>query len=123
MIKLNKDEVKIDQIVYYQEPWSGCIARAKIIEIINDTVVKLKCGTYGTRNYPIDKLYISVDETKKAIEEKFANDVQALKDSIKTIEDLLMFPLLHCLCGEEYTEYEAIHAYKAKVKELLNIDL
>lgn len=120
---MNVNEVKIGKSVYYQEPWSRCIEIAKIIEIIDDTVVKLKCETYGTRNYPIDKLYTSVDELKKAIKEKFANDVQALKNSIKTIEDLLIFPLLHCLCGEEYTEYEAIHAYKAKAKELLNIDL
>lgn len=120
---MNVNEVKIGKSVYYQEPWSRCIEIAKIIEIIDDTVVKLKCETYGTRNYPIDKLYTSVDELEKAIKEKFANDVQALKDSIKTIEDLLIFPLLHCLCGEEYTEHEAIHAYKAKAKELLNIDL
>lgn len=120
---MNKDKVRIDQIVYYQEHWSGHIERAKIIEIVDDIVVKLKGTTYGTRDYHIDKLYTSVDELKKAIEEKFANDVQALKDSIKTIEDLLIFPLLHCLCGEEYTEYEAIHAYKAKAKELFNIDL
>lgn len=120
---MNVNEVAIGKSVYYQEPWSGCIGKAKIIEIIDDTVVKLKCETFGTRYYPIDKLYISVDELQKNMKEEFAKNVSALKGSIKTVEDLVIFPLMHCLCGEEYTEHEAIHAYKAKAKELLNIDL
>lgn len=39
------------------------------------------------------------------------------KESIKTVEDLINFPLSHCFCGEEYTEYEVIAAYKERAKE------
>ena len=120
---MNVNEVAIGKSVYYEEPWSRCIEMAKIIGIIDDTVVKLKCEPYGTRNYPIDKLYITVDELQENMKKEFAKNVSALKGSIKTVEDLIIFPLMHCLCGEEYTEHEAIHAYKAKAKELLNIDL
>ena len=42
---------------------------------------------------------------------------------INTIEDLVKFPINHCLNGEEYTNNEAYQAYKIKVKELVGIDL
>lgn len=114
---MDKNNVKIGQIVYYEEHQTGNIDKATITEIINDTAVKIASENYGTRDYPINELYTSLDEIKKVIKEKWDKDVKMYKESIKTVEDLINFPLTHCFCGEEYTEYEAIAAYKERAKE------
>ena len=49
--------------------------------------------------------------------------INKYKSEIKNLEDLLRFPLKHCFCGEEYTDYEALSAYKARVTELTEIVL
>ena len=44
------------------------------------------------------------------------------KREIKNLNDLLQFPLHHCFCGDEYTDWEAVEAYKTRVKELTGLN-
>lgn len=90
---MKKNNVKIDQIVYYEEYWTGNIDKATITEIINDTTVKIVSENYGTRDYPINELYTSLDEIKKVIKEKWDKDAEMHKESIKTVEDLIKFSI------------------------------
>lgn len=133
---MKRKNVKIGKKVYYQEPWSGQIIQAEIaapdeFSVMCNNIVEVNniCRPeveksnpmYISRGIvccPINKLYENLDEIKAAIKEKWKNDVQKYKNKIKNIEDLINFPLSHCFCGEEYTEYEAIQAYKERAKEL-----
>ena len=78
-------------------------------------------GTFGaTENciFAIEK------DAHEAYEKSFADLVEQYKDEIKTLKDLLEFPLSHCLsCGEEYIEYEAKKAYRIRANELTGLIL
>ena len=133
---MDKKSVKIGKKVYYQEPWSGQIIQAEIaaldeFSVMCNNIVKVNniCRpemeksspmyiSRGTGSCPINKLYENLDEIKAAIKEKYKNDIQKYKNDIKNVEDLINFPLNHCFCGEEYTDYEAVQAYKERAKEL-----
>lgn len=144
--------MNIGDIVYYYEHWSDSIVKAKIENIyqtelyakqfntntktkIAEDVAKLKniCmvdydgeKTYdfpGSCDRRIVELYTSA---KSAYDNYYKEQNKKIKkycSEINTIEDLVKFPINHCLNGEEYTDNEAYQAYKIKVKELFGINL
>lgn len=144
--------MNIGDIVYYYEHWSDSIVKAKIENIyqaelyakqfntdtktkIAEDVAKLEniCmvdydgeKTYsfpGSCDRRIVELYTSA---KSAYDNYYKEQNKKIKkycSEINTIEDLVKFPINHCLNGEEYTDNEAYQAYKIKVKEFVGIDL
>lgn len=124
----------------------------RVERFLNDTVpfvydvVKAKslCQKYYTRPLPWDVVeYCSLDATigngsasagctsklkalATAEHKRQANvseqRISEYKEEIKSLHDLLQFPLKHCLCGDGYTDFDAIDAYKTKVKELIGIE-
>lgn len=127
---------KIGQVVYYHEVWSDSICSGIIesIETINNTIAigledvgvvdkncNIVCPTPGhTCREPKD-LYPTVAAAYNDIERKNNLRVQQWCKEIKTVEDLVRFPLQHSLNGEEYTDHNARKAYQIRAKELLNI--
>lgn len=121
---------------------------ARVERFLNDTVpfvydvVKAKslCQKYYSRPLPWDvveyckpdatigKGSASASGTSKlkalaAAEHKRQDRISEYKDEIKNLHDLLQFPLKHCLCGDGYTDLEAIDTYKTMVKDLIGIEL
>ena len=68
-------------------------------------------------------IYATKEEAIAAYQEKSAKNVEQYKKEIKGLKELLEFPLTHCLNGEEYTDYDAIEAYKIMASELTGIVL
>lgn len=133
---MKKEDVKIGNIVFYKKNWDGFITQAKVIELKpsltteDDYYVKLKniChpeltkkdilyNATGITFLSIYEIYKSMDELKIGIKKKENEIIQKYKSEIKNINDLINFPFHHCFCGEEYTDYEAIQAYKERAME------
>ncbi len=73
-------------------------------------------GTFGTTE---DRVFATKEEAHKASIEASAKLVGQYKAEIKTLKDLLEFPLKHCISGgEEYTNNEAEQAYRLRMHEL-----
>lgn len=138
IVKENNTKLKIGDIAYFQEFWSGAIEKCKIKEISEqdgNVLAEVKsiasvdrngekiCDTYGTSTRLLDHLFATHQEAFADADRNFANIKSKYLNEIKDLEDLLRFPMEHCFNGEEYTEYEAIAAYKQRVKELVGIDL
>ena len=144
--------MNIGDIVYYYEHWSDSLVKAKIENIyqtelcvkqsdtdsktkITEDVAKLKniCTVDydgekmysfpGSCNRRIAELYTSAESAYNAYCIEQDKKIKKYCNEINTIEDLVKFPVNHCLNGEEYTNNEAYQAYKIKVKELVGIDL
>lgn len=77
-------------------------------------------GTFGATE---DCIFATKEEAREAHLKASTQLIDKYKSEIKNLEDLLRFPLEHCFCGEEYTDYEALSAYKARVTELTEIFL
>lgn len=121
---------KNKQIVYVNSPYN-IAEKCEVIDYVEhesstgEGVYKVHSidnrGTFGaTENciFAIEK------DAHEAYEKSFADLVEQYKDKIKTLKDLLEFPLSHCLaCGEEYTEYEAQKAYRIRANELTGLIL
>lgn len=113
-------EAKIGQKVYYEEMWTGNIIHGIVKEIVCDTPAYcvLQEG-YSTQRRAVEILYPSMESCKKAIEERTKFLVKKYKAEIKTLNDLLRFPLDYNVGpADEYTNYEAITAYKERANEL-----
>ena len=76
-------------------------------------------GTFGATE---DCIFATKEEACKAYLNASTQLINKYKSEIRNLEDLLRFPLKHCFCGE-YTDYEALSAYKARATELTEIVL
>ena len=130
--------MKVGDIVYFYEHWTDSIEKGKIeslnefdgvktAEVKHIGIVDMDgatiCKTYGTSTRKIEALYPSSTAAYEAYFKKNIENTNKYKDEIKTLKDLVVFPLYNCLNGEEYTDYDAKEAYKQRAKELLGIDL
>lgn len=125
---------KIGDKAYTYENWTGLVYEVEIedikeniyeihfLSVVNRNGIEIEKGI-GNSQRTEENLWENAQEVYKYLDDKSAKNVEKLLEQIKTVEDLVKFPLWHCLNGEEYTDYDAIKAYKIKTKELLNIDL
>lgn len=129
--------LKENDIVYFLPHLTyGDVIQGKVTQIIKGNVAKIHCF------YGIDKdgrIISNENECTKLVNTSmiFSSPTDAytlrnkIKDNcikgycqnIKTVKDLICFPLKHRLSGEEYTDDNAIEAYKIRAKELLGIEL
>ena len=65
-----------------------------------------------------DCIFKTREEAIKSYQKHSEEIKEKYKSEITSLEDLLRFPLDHCLNGEEYTDYEARQAYTEKINEL-----
>lgn len=69
-------------------------------------------------------IFKTKEDAIKSYEESANKLIEKYRNEIKTLEDLIKFPLSHCIaCGEEYTEEEANEAYKIRAKEIIGIEI
>lgn len=130
---------EVGDTVYFQEHWSK--------NLVEGTITKLFPSDFSTEGIRCNNCYFvnqdgvrigkmvgevgafageyfsSVERLLEYIKQRDRARVNKMKDSIKNLNDLLAFPLDHCFCGEEYTDYDAIKAYKERVFELTGTDL
>lgn len=126
--------VKLNDTVFFIEHWTGNVIKGTVTEILEDGV-RIDCDVhvdeagndidtaYGTSGARFDKIYASAKDAYTAKKQDFDKKTSEYCDKIRTVQDLVQFPLEHCLCGEEYTDYPAIAAYRRRAKELTGTDL
>lgn len=124
---MTENEIKIGQTVYFKEHWSGVIQEAKVIDILlmedqkrysGKKYAKLKCDI-GTCGSLLEALYPSFKACEDACLKAFADKVAEYKAEIKTIQDLIIFPLKYIVSyAEEYSDGAARQAYIERAKEL-----
>ena len=69
-------------------------------------------------------IFKTKEDAVKSYEESTSKLVKKYKDEIKTLEDLVKFPLSHCIYGGgKYMDKGAREAYKIKAKEITGIDI
>ena len=127
---INIEDIKIGQKVWYQEFWSQRVVFAYVNKITtinnseNKYIVQVKGDVKDdesivrTVNLPLHCFFTTKDEVIAMVEQKNLEIVNKYKSEINTIADLIKFPLIHPFGAEEYTDYEAIKAYKEKAAEL-----
>lgn len=125
---ININDIKIGQKVWYQEYWSQMIVWGKVTNITkfdnNEYGIKVKGEAYErgsapvTTTQPLNNLFATKHEAIEAIKKANQKIVDDYKKEITDIASLVAFPLSHTFYAEEYTDYEAIRAYKERAKEL-----
>lgn len=125
---ININDIKIGQKVWYQEYWSQMIVWAKVTKITkfdnNEYGIEVtgeaseRGSAVGTTTQPLNNLFATKYEVIEAIKKANQKIVDDYKKEITDITSLVAFPLSHPFGAEEYTDYEAIRAYKERAKEL-----
>lgn len=79
---------------------------------------KLKCDI-GTCGALLENVYSSFKACEGAVRKAFIENVKKYKAEMKTVRDLIVFPLEHIVSNaEEYSDDAARRAYKERAKEL-----
>lgn len=94
--------------------------------VVLDNVENMSCpmfNCYGTYKAWSDECFLTEDELKTYLKNKYNSQVQRYCSEIKTVEDLIHFPFRYSFNAEEYSNYEAAEAYKIRAKELLNVNV
>lgn len=87
-------------------------------------IIKVKGKSYledsfiGITHQLPDNLFATKEEAIAAAKQESQDWVDDYKKEITDIASLVAFPLSHTFYAEEYTDYEAIRAYKERAKEL-----
>lgn len=125
---ININDIKIGQKVWYQEYWSQMIVWGKVTKITkfdnNEDGIEVTGEVYekesaaGTTTQPLNNLFATKHEAIEAIKKANQEWVDEYKKEITDIASLVAFPLSHTFYAEEYTDYEAIRAYRERAKEL-----
>ena len=76
-------------------------------------------GTYSDTTVFENDIFNTAEEAFKQAEIDFDKDTDNIKDGIKTLEDLLRFPLSYRFSSD----YHATDIYMEKVKEITGIDI
>lgn len=119
-----KNSYKIGDVVYVNGPWNVAEKCEITSERNGDGAYYVhsldSCGSFGAS---INNIFSTKEDAIAAHKRKSEENIAEYKRKIKNLNDLLEFPLNHCLNGEEYTDYDAIQAYKTKAFELTGIVL
>lgn len=125
---ININDIKIGQKVWYEEYWSQMIVWGKVTKITkfenNEYGIEVTGEVYaegssvGTTTQPLNNLFATKYEAIEAIKKANQKRVDDYKAEITDIASLVAFPLSHTFYAEEYTDYEAIRAYKERAREL-----
>lgn len=117
--------MKIGDIVYVNSTYITA-EECEITDIIKDPVDAIQVhsmSNYGTFYARIENIFNTKEEALEAAKSKSEKLVRKYMNEIKTLKDLLQFPLDHCFNGDEYTDYEAMEAYKRRATELTGLVL
>ncbi len=115
-----------NQIVFVNTPYNVA-EKCKITGVEKNnkkTLYKLHSfETYASFGAYENNVFSTKEEAQNAYLEKQDKQIEEYCSKLNTLEDFLAFPLSHCFCGEEYTDFAARKAYIKKAKELFNISL
>lgn len=126
---ININDIKINQKVWFKETWTERIVCGFVSEITRHSdneehIIKVKGKSYledsfiGITHQSPDNLFVTKEEAIAAAKQESQDWVDDYKKEITDIASLVAFPLSHTFYAEEYTDYEAIRAYKERAKEL-----
>lgn len=123
--------LKIGMKIYTKEYWSDRIVKAKVTKIYEENEKKTVSleGLYnvdededtdmiGSFGALIEDIYSTKEEALNAKKEKSRKNILKYKNKLKTIDDIINFCLDTCICGDEYTNYDARIAVIERSKEL-----
>lgn len=131
---INKNEVKINDLVYIVSPHDDHVFGGRV-EIISDDYIGVEVyeyydasGKYSGKcncehNAKFENVFADIEGAVDTIKRNHSAVVEAYCNEIVDIESMIKFSMNHCLNGEEYTDWDAVKAYQIRVKELFNVDL
>lgn len=125
---ININDIKINQKVWFKESWTERIVCGFVSEITRHSdneehIIKVKGKSYledsfiGITHQSPNNLFTTKEEAIAAAKKESQDWVDDYKKEITDIASLVAFPLSHTFYAEEYTDYEAIRAYRERAKE------
>ena len=118
----------IGDVIWFCESWTDRIVCGVISNIILEKeYYEVEGNVYrfgdeksfiGTCPVPFDNYWETEEEARFAITQRNKKRIEKYKSEIATVQDLVNFPLVNNFGCEEYTDYEAIQAYKERATEL-----
>lgn len=120
---INKNNIALGDKVWFRETWTEKII-CGTVKAIKDERILLHGNLIdnnsfvGTLTKTLNDVFTTREQCIQAAVEKNNQLVAAYKAEITDINSLVNFPLNHSFGTEEYTDYEAIRAYKERAAEL-----
>lgn len=110
-----KNNFKLGQLIWFEFPLSEKIKCGYIEEINEDSIkihgiLKRDDSFLGSMYLTPKRCFITKEEAENFYYLEHKNIVDSYKNNIITLNDLINFPLKHCLAGED-VDFDALQAY------------
>ena len=133
---MERTDIRLGQKIWFRQQYAGILSGyvtaihqntsmgMPLVTVLLDEMDECNEPHSGIFDVIIENAFYSYEEAKEYDEREFNKEVQKYADSIRSVKDLVDFPLKYSVIdtGEEYNR-QAREAYKRKAKELLNIEL
>ena len=133
---MERSDIRIGQKIWFRQQYAGILSGyvtaihqnasmgLPLVTVLLDGMDGCNEPHSGIFDVIIENTFESYEEAKEYNEREFNKEVQRYSDTIRSVKDLVRFPLEYSVinAGEEYNR-QAREAYKKKTKELLNIEL
>lgn len=91
------------------------------IDLHGNDICVMSGTSYITKDNEM-KMFETVEELAEYEQKRIDATITSYRKEMQTTADIFNFPLNHILCGED-TDYEAVTAYKERVKEVFDVTL
>lgn len=131
------ENVEKGMTIYFYRDLDSCVIKGKVKDpvVLNTSFTDIKyirkvdweasidsegkeVGTIGgTSGVCLDKAFFTAKEANDARDAEIEKHKKELRSEITDMESLLKFPLIHCLNGDEYTDWQARAVYEEYIEK------
>lgn len=133
---MERSDIRIGQKIWFRQQYAGILSGyvtaihqntsmgLPLVTVLLDEMDECNDLHSGTFDVIIENIFESYEEAKEYNKREFNKEVQRYSDTIRSVKDIVRFPLDHSICyTDEECDERAREAYKRRTKELLNIEL
>ena len=133
---MERSDIRTGQKIWFRQQCAGILSGyvtaihqntsmgLPLVTVLLDEMDECNSLYSGSFDVIIANTFESFDAALQYQKAEFNRGVEKYSDSIRSVEDLVRFPLDHSVChSDEECDEQAREAYKRKTKKLLNIEM
>lgn len=133
---MERSDIRIGQKIWFRQQYAGILSGhitavhqntsmgLPLVTVLLDEMDECNEPHSGAFDVIIENIFDSFEAAVQYQKIEFNRGVERYSDTIRSVEDLVRFPLDHSVSNSsEECDEQAREAYKRKTKKLLNIDL
>lgn len=123
--KEKDNEISVGETVYVPTDYFYKVEKGQVTSISEDgKIATVKYDTVGSSSELVENLFKSESDALEEFRKRFGEQTELYLKDIKTLEDLILFPVFHNVSFNlDNRDWAAYEAYREKIIEFFGIDV